>query len=484
MPPKAKAKAGLLRRPAARLRPRRRPAAREGEEAEEAEENQRKAFADLKPHDLVKLGPILLREAVYYGRKVQVAGAIADVRLQGGQLYADLKVSGTQDEELLRILSGKKSRLATLHVCERDCGQLMTEEALIHSKTFEATDLRASPWMTNLKEAGEPGEETDEMVKLREAQRGEERGDRKIEESKKKEKKRRREDKKGEEGRETKSPKGEEEVAEVGQKELKAVYENTGMDPDVKRRTRLMKKAQKLSRARRKKKKKKEDRSTSSVSGSSGSTSSTGSSPGSSGLFSEETRLKQLWKRYPGVLSAQAISEMKSSLMTGAGTMWSLDRSTLPPLCTHYGRTQLMPHLSIVVQQETLTLCTAMDQLIQGKVASGLDVLAQRLKAIEAMSRGGHWSMARQMELCRVDGTGISEEGESPAAARRAKEEERLRNLMARPSGSKGGDFSQGKTRKGKEKGTGKGGANEGNKGKGGQGGREDNKGAWQKKKD
>ena len=55
---------------------------------------------------------------------------------------------------------------------------------------------------------------------------------------------------------------------------------------------------------------------------------------------------------------------------------------------------------------------------------------------------------------------------------------------MARPSGSKGGDFSQGKTRKGKEKGTGKGGANEGNKGKGGQGGREDNKGAWQKKKD
>lgn len=91
------------------------------------------------------------------------------------------------------------------------------------------------------------------------------------------------------------------------------------------------------------------------------------------------------------------------------------------------------------------------------------------------------------MELCRIESMGVAEEGEALAAARRAKEEDRLKSLMGRPSGGKGGDFSQGgKTRKGKEKGgsTGKGSTNEGNRGKGGQGGKEESRGAWQKKKD
>ena len=85
--------------------------------------------------------------------------------------------------------------------------------------------------------------------------------------------------------------------------------------------------------------------------------------------------------------------------------------------------------------------------------------------------------MARQMELCRVENTGISEEGEALAAAKRAREEDRLRSLVRRPSGSKGGEtFQEGKTRKGKEKGTGRGSANEGGRGKGGQGGKEEPK--------
>ena len=134
------------------------------------------------------------------------------------------------------------------------------------------------------------------------------------------------------------------------------------------------------------------------------------------GLFCEETRLKRLWRQYPGVLSAQALSEMKNSLMTSSGTMWSIEKTALPPLCTHFARTQLMHNMAIVA------LCTAMDQLIQGRVAAGLDVLAQRLKATEAISGGAHWSMARQMELCRVENTGISEEGEALAAAKRTRE--------------------------------------------------------------
>ena len=60
--------------------------------------------------------------------------------------------------------------------------------------------------------------------------------------------------------------------------------------------------------------------------------------------------------------------------------------------------------------------------------------------------------MTRQMELCRVDAQGISEEGEALGAAKRAREEERLRTMMSKASAYKGGEASQwgGKTRKGK----------------------------------
>ena len=36
--------------------------------------------------------------------------------------------------------------------------------------------------------------------------------------------------------------------------------------------------------------------------------------------------------------------------------MWSMDRVSLPPLFVHYARTQLLPNMSPVVQQEALTI--------------------------------------------------------------------------------------------------------------------------------
>lgn len=78
----------------------------------------------------------------------------------------------------------------------------------------------------------------------------------------------------------------------------------------------------------------------------------------------------------------------------------------------------------------------------------------------------------------------MTEEQEKLAAARRAKEEDRLRSLMSRPPTGKGGEGGQGgKTRKGKDsKGANKGQSGDSGKGKGNQGGRDDNKSGWQKK--
>ena len=78
----------------------------------------------------------------------------------------------------------------------------------------------------------------------------------------------------------------------------------------------------------------------------------------------------------------------------------------------------------------------------------------------------------------------MTEETERLGAARRAREEEKLRTLMVRPSSGKGGETSQGgKTRKGKDgKGGYKGQSGDGGKSKGAQGGKEDSRGSWQRK--
>ena len=334
MPPKARAKAKArgVRRPAARGEGLRRPAAPEEVEDEAEVRGRRRSFAAVGPHELVKLGPIWIKDGLYYGRKVQLAGEIVDVKVQGGQLYAEVKASGTQDEELLRVLSGKVGKIAKLHLCGPDCGQVLTKETLLHGREFEEVDLNTAPWMTNLKEARPGGEEVDEMAKLREAQRREGAVRVGSDSPERKKRKKKKEKKKEDEGRETKSPRRDDLEVEVGQKDLKVVYQGTGMDSDIKQRVKMTKKAQNLSRNRQKTKKKKDEKISTSLGGASSSSSSTASEDDAVGLFSEESRLKQLSRRCPGVLSAQAITEMKASLMTGSGTMRSLERSSLCPL--------------------------------------------------------------------------------------------------------------------------------------------------------
>lgn len=49
-----------------------------------------------------------------------------------------------------------------------------------------------------------------------------------------------------------------------------------------------------------------------------------------------------------------------------------------------------------------------------------------------------HIGVCRDMELVRVDNPGMSEEGEALAAARLAREEDKLKSLMGRPAYGKG----------------------------------------------
>ena len=433
----------------------RRPASRRA-----ARGDQPKPLKDVDYTSLASLGFVVLPNAIYYHREVEVAGHFTGIAFEGHEAYGTFAVAGTKDDELVRVLSGKDSKVISVHLCQDGCGNAVTAEDLVHGQDYVPKKETDEPWLTNLK-AVVPAldENRDELAKLREAQRlaeaeeaakGEEESPKKKKKEKKdkKEKKKDKEkkDKKAKEKKEKKRKKDDEtteesENLERGQKALRAIFKDTGLDPSLKRRNKLVKKARRIGRAK-KKKKKKSDGSGSEDSGSTSSESSTDEEVGE-GLFETGKRVKIISGRYPGVLACSSLSEAKQVLLTASGTTWQLDKQGLPPLFTHYVRQQLAHSMSPPLLQESLTVAAAIDNLLQGKVAYTCDLLAQRLKSIESLTKGAHWSVGRQHELVG-DAQGITEDAENLEAARKAKEVAKLKSLMGSPVGKTDGD-SQGK---------------------------------------
>ena len=450
----------------------RRPAKAEDALPERAGDGQARPMRTLSLQELQQMGTVHIEEGRYYGRSVQVAGRMRGAYIEGGEMFAELQATGTKDDELLRILSEAPAFRLNVHVCGENCDGALTDPLLIHGKSLQEVDLKAQPWFTNLEAVGTPrgGPAPDELARLRElqeqAREGAPGGDKK---EKKKDKKRRdKGEADGGEGRAAKTPKKKEEELDVGQKPLEVIYSHTGLDPIPERRKKVLRRAKKLGKA--KKKKKKKESSSSKSSGSRSSSSSSGSTDDEdSGLFGEDTKLMKIWRRCPGALTAGAVREARHGLMTQAGTLWNLGQGEIPPLLTQYCRQQvLQPHsVSPAMSQELMTLAQAADFLLMGKVAAAADVVCQRIKSLETVAKGARWTTGRQLELVRFDQFSMSEGSEALGAAKRAREEEKLKTLLGRGTGAKGGDAGYGgKNRKGKS--TGKGKADDGGKNRGG----------------
>lgn len=390
-------------------------------------------------------------------------------------MYVELTVTGTKDDELLRVLTGSPSRKVSVHCCTEECGGLLTDPLLVHGRNFEETDLRRLPWLTNLEavapERADLGR--DELAELRRMQAeatGVEARDKK-EASKKEKKKRGADEMRAEEGRLGESPNVKNAPLEQGQKSLEVIYDGTGLDPNPSRRQKILRRAKKVGKSKKKKKKKGSSDSSGKESASSSSSSSS-RVPGGTGLFDEEDRLRRIWKKYPGALTTGAIREARQGLMTQAGTLWNINEAELPPLFTQYCRQQVIAPLPVspALTQELLTLAQCLDHLLMGKIAAGADILCQRIKCVESLAKGYHWSVGRQLELIHSEQNSIAEGSEALSAARRAKEEEKLRSLVSKGgAGKSGGNYEGGKGRKGKDKYTPKGRSDEGGKGRSGE---------------
>lgn len=478
MPPKAKV---AVRRPAARLRGGvRRPAARVEAVPPPAP---RQFLYDLSMAELSKLKHVHIKKGRYYEREVEVVGKLMGVRVSDGEIFLDLEASGTKDEQLLKALTGREGRRLSIHVCPPDCSGRLTDEALVHGREFVQVSATQEPWFTNMVRirGGRDDEGADEMADMREdAEKVRLQREGRDEVSPKEKKlKKKKEGKEKETKTEKKAKKrsasSESEAVEVGQKPLADLFAGTGLDPSAKARRKILKKARKLGKS---KKKRRRSSSGSSSSRSKSSSPSSSSKDVTGGLFNTERRMRTIWRKYPGALAAAAVVEARQSLMTASGLLWETEKKALPPLAMQFTRQHLAGGMSPPMLQEAVTIAACLDALLMGKPAWAADVLAQRLKALESLSRGTHWTIARQLELIRSDPQSITGEGEGMDAAKAAKEEEKLRSSLSRT-----GDLRSGiKGKKGKDsKGTGKGGNDDGGRGKGGAGKRE-SKGEWQKK--
>ena len=271
-----------------------RPAARVRRGA--AKEDPFRVLCKVEASALSKLGALWLKNAKYYGQPVDLAGKIVDVTIKDGQVHLEFKTSGTQDEKLLRELSGRPDRMVRVHVCEGHCLETVTGSVYLRGSMFKEVNLDDQVWFTNLKDVSPgDGEDLDEMEKLRERMGAGGDGEAPKEKAKKKKEKKR---KKSEDDEKASEKKKSKDLA-VGQKNLSAVFSGTGLDPDADTRSKVLKKARRVGQTK-KKKKKKRSNSEEDESKDEDSRSTTSDEAGVGGIFDMERKVKVVSRCFDG----------------------------------------------------------------------------------------------------------------------------------------------------------------------------------------
>lgn len=453
MPPK-------LRRPAAacgRLALRR-PGLREVEEApvfDQAGFDRGLAVeSGLVPLELWKKGlGIAVVEGSYWEEKVCIAGVVQKLVATGEEVQLEVDLRGTQCEALVKWKGANPRQLLLVDLCRKDC-PLTSKDGLVHCQTIKKLlpDVEEA-WMRNLEGMDGADDELDllrrraedlakkkaDPLKGHKVRSSSEGSSRRSKKKKKKSRKEKREKRKI-----------------IATKELKVLYETTGLDPDPVKRRKVMKRAQHVA-------KKKSKKGTSSSSSRETTEESSGGEEETSGLFGEETKVRSVWTRYPGVLTQNAVKQLQRSLIQQSGQPWDLDRSALPPIFSQYWRMVLDQRASRALSREMQTLSFILDLLLQGRPASAADAATQRLKSLEQMAAGGDYRVTQRLEVVPLDGASMSSTVETLEASRVQREEMKARNAAAKGWERKGGkgDYEywdpKGKGKKG-DKGKGRGG--------------------------
>ena len=241
-------------------------------------------------------------------------------------------------------------------------------------------------------------------------------------------------------------------------------FAGTPMDPMVSVRSVLKQRKKKGKKRSKRKKKCRKDKSSygssSSASGSS-SNSNTLDSQDSNHPFKEGHRVKQLARKHPGLLTRHALEEM-ARMLVEQGTANST--SILPLYLKYFRLGALRRDMTPGHRREITTLAHALDRLVQRDILGAMDILNQRVKALELVVTGSAWSVVQHLELAPQDGDRIASHSEMQGAAREHKFESRIQREVSGKGGSqwrwpardwkgKGGKERKGDGKKGPPKG-------------------------------
>ena len=159
-----------------------------------------------------------------------------------------------------------------------------------------------------------------------------------------------------------------------------------------------------LPKTGKKKKKRKEKKSLQSVS----SSSSTDSLFRSAALPKGMERLREIHQKKPGSLASLTLRRCEELLSRSQGGGTAQGSTLLPPVMRAYlHQIYMQSHpqveLGLRTSKEMKTLATAVDYICQNDTLRALDLLVQRIKALELAHSQGSWTQASQIELIQLD---------------------------------------------------------------------------------
>ena len=413
---------------------------------------------------------LIVDEGFYFGKKVKVAGQVDRMEVKSGRCLVHLKLSGTDSEDILKAHGSSGGETFTLHLCPPDCGHHESGDRYIHCP-FGRQVLRMedeAPWATSLMGVPRVGAEEDELRLLRQRERdllegspGQRVDKRKSPESKssssttgkkkkKKKKKLKKADKeKKEEGRKTKEELDGRHAAKAAGKKMVALFGGTGLDPQEEVRRRVLRRARRYVS-----KKGKEKSSSSSSQGTSESSVSHEEHLQSDDLYSEAGRSRAISQRFPGILTLSSMKAMRETLLQDTGVEREEER--LQPVATQYYKQHLARRATPAMNREMLTLVSILDCLIKARPSHACDIASQRLKSLENIMQGVHWTVAQKLEVPIQDYQSITAREELRSAQRETFQENRTLYLAgkgAKGPGDKGkgakGDYKGDKGEKG-----------------------------------
>ena len=173
-------------------------------------------------------------------------------------------------------------------------------------------------------------------------------------------------------------------------------------------------------------------------------------------LLEDRSKIQKLADHGPGLLAAAVIRNMKPFVVQTTGGTWDLDMDSLPPIMSQYARCYLSPRSSGGLLREAYTLAHIGDLLLMARPAEALDALGQRLKSLELMMGGQHWSTAQRVEVVPPMEATMSSRAELQLAQKEANLDSRIKGTGSQWEKGKGKTKTK-EREKGKEKGKGSG---------------------------